>query len=108
MHYYNYILYNYILYNYILYNYIIIIIINILYNYIIFIIIIFFVKKKNNCLKNFFLPPRSKGRPRGQNGLKTNAPNDRENCQSVSYKILIEGTQGIGIEPFSKKFENFP
>src|SRR6478609_2112227 len=59
-----------------------------------------FVLGKNGCLENFFLPPRSKGPPRGQNGLKTNAPNDRENCQSVCYKILIQGTQGIGIEPF--------
>src|SRR6476619_8553697 len=67
-----------------------------------------FVNVKNGCPKKKFCPPPSKGPPRGQNGLKTHAPNDRENCQSVCYKILLEGTQGIGIEPFSKKFENFP
>src|SRR6476469_9798623 len=59
-----------------------------------------FVFGKKYCLKKFFLPPRSKGPPRGQNELKTNEPNDRENCQSVCYKILIQGTLGIGIEPF--------
>src|SRR6476469_1102984 len=68
-----------------------------------------FVLVKKGFLKIFFLPPpQSNGPPRGQNGLKTNAPNDRENCQSVCNKIFIEGTQGIGIEPFSTKFENFP
>src|SRR6478609_4987881 len=52
--------------------------------------------------------PRAKDPPRGQNGLKTHAPNDREDCQSVCYKILLEGTQGIGIEPFSQKNLKFP
>ena len=66
-----------------------------------------FVGVKNCTTKKFFFP-RSKGPPRGQNGLKTHAPNDRENCQSVCCKVLIEGTQGFGIEPFQKKFENFP
>src|SRR6476469_7229008 len=63
-----------------------------------------FVTVKNGCSTIFVLPPglRFWPPPRGQNRLKTHAPNDRENCQSVCCKILLEGTLGIGIEPFKK------
>src|SRR6476469_5525961 len=66
-----------------------------------------FVSVKNSWSKKI-PPPPPKGPPSGQKMLKTHAPNDRENCQSVCCKILPEGTQGIAIEPFPKKIEDFP